>query len=299
MTYNSRVGATRCQNCRSGFANQGVGNVQCFKIAADAASASQVVANFSIDEFYPSTLPKAGNITLTVYGVKLYQMKTMSIGGQRVSFSFVSDSSGEVTGTVQADGRRRLLSSASREWIEVGESDEELPSHSRHLLQESTNLALDPYDTTIEFVAPVLNRTGYLGLEFNTDFFAVKRQDLLFYTAIACDRLLLNGECVDCPSSANCPGGGRIWPKKGYWSRSEYSLPMSCPFPDACLGVVASVAAVQANAFLTDSNGNVRAAIINPDGSRNTRLCDVGYTGLACQTCETNYYKDGVRCLSW
>jgi hypothetical protein len=46
------------------------------------------------------------------------------------------------------------------------------------------------------------------------------------------------GTCESCPEEgAECPGGKRMWPLKGWWNKGEKSLFVSkCKFPDACIG---------------------------------------------------------------
>ena len=46
----------------------------------------------------------------------------------------------------------------------------------------------------------------------------------LVYAATACldeGTMVVNGECVPCSPDAVCPGGGRVWPKDGYWNDNE------------------------------------------------------------------------------
>jgi hypothetical protein len=116
----------------------------------------------------------------------------------------------------------------------------------------------------------------------------IRRSDLLFYTPIVCNTLLLDDFCLPCPSGAFCPGGGRMWPFPGYWSYSEYSIPVRCVYPLACPGAVTYAAANAqpgSGALLSSEDANavnaglVFSGTLNPDGSRNTRICANGYSG--------------------
>jgi hypothetical protein len=47
--------------------------------------------------------------------------------------------------------------------------------------------------------------------------------------------------CMACPPTALCPGGSRMWPKRGYWKEKESdvtTLPLECPPPSKqrCVG---------------------------------------------------------------
>eukprot|EP01113_Clastostelium_recurvatum_P034103 TRINITY_DN4586_c1_g1_i7.p1 TRINITY_DN4586_c1_g1~~TRINITY_DN4586_c1_g1_i7.p1 ORF type:complete len:1405 (-),score=234.04 TRINITY_DN4586_c1_g1_i7:90-4304(-) len=80
------------------------------------------------------------------------------------------------------------------------------------------------------------------------------------------------GVCLPCPTDiAICPGGGRIWPKSGFWSPSEFTLPRACPFPGAC-----------------------------PGGGPNR--CTLGYQGAFCSAClDESYYpfrENPTQCAS-
>jgi hypothetical protein len=65
-----------------------------------------------------------------------------------------------------------------------------------------------------------------------------------------------------------CTGGYRLWPKPGYWSESEESLPVKCRPEEACQG-------------------------------GRSRSCTEGYTGDYCSECDEGYYKDSFGyCIS-
>jgi len=74
-----------------------------------------------------------------------------------------------------------------------------------------------------------------------------------------------------------------VWPKYGFWSASESSVPVECKFPPACPGY--SVINV-----LTQAGG------LNTEAGFNTRLCAIGYQGDFCASCAVNYYRSGPTC---
>lgn len=88
-----------------------------------------------------------------------------------------------------------------------------------------------------------------------------------------------------CPAGACCPGGGRAWPTAQYWSYSENASPQKCPLASqgACPGVVCD------SAFASQKIST---------GAKNTQICEVGYTGVACSLCDTNYFMSESRCWS-
>jgi len=90
------------------------------------------------------------------------------------------------------------------------------------------------------------------------------------------------GGCKQCPSGCNCPGGGRCWPKPGYWSYSQNSLPVACDVADHCPGIDPT------EAMSETSNGEA------PD----TQVCVAGYTGAGCKSCADGYYELSSRCYS-
>jgi hypothetical protein len=78
------------------------------------------------------------------------------------------------------------------------------------------------------------------------------------------------------------PGGGRIWPSYGFWSYSEYQLPIACPISSSCPGVNASTASI--------SSANPQANYVD------TQVCSSGYTGSLCITCADSYFILNSRC---
>ena len=66
-----------------------------------------------------------------------------------------------------------------------------------------------------------------------------------------------------------CPGGGRVWPKEGYWAPGEFAgFVRRCSEPtERCLGTI------------------VREG-------RRSAACATGYTGEYCGTCSANFYQD-------
>ena len=47
-----------------------------------------------------------------------------------------------------------------------------------------------------------------------------------------------SGVCLPCPEGGFCPGGGRVWPIKGYWSFNETLAPGQCVPLVACPGAI-------------------------------------------------------------
>lgn len=144
-----------------------------------------------------------------------------------------------------------------------------------------------------------------------------------------------NGDTIDscetCPSGGYCPGGNRVWPQRGYWSRSERDLPIPCPNRDACPGVAlarvhqrspsqrrqsslsspASVALLQSDSEVDSSSTEVGTdqclefvndecdGVTTPCLCRqvNTEACDEGFAGVACSSCAEGWYANGVANL--
>eukprot|EP00002_Diphylleia_rotans_P023184 TRINITY_DN4558_c0_g2_i1.p1 TRINITY_DN4558_c0_g2~~TRINITY_DN4558_c0_g2_i1.p1 ORF type:complete len:691 (-),score=96.99 TRINITY_DN4558_c0_g2_i1:64-2136(-) len=73
--------------------------------------------------------------------------------------------------------------------------------------------------------------------------------------------------CKPCPSNAECPGGGRVWPTPGSWSPNEQTPPVECFPQEGC------------------------------SGGRNSN-CGQGYEGDFCALCEKGFYKQGPMCRS-
>jgi predicted outer membrane repeat protein len=71
-------------------------------------------------------------------------------------------------------------------------------------------------------------------------------------------------ECKMCPKGGICPGGDKIWLKKGYY-RTHYlsEIVYACPMPDSCLG--------NKEGWVTE--------------------CLKGYSGITCAVCESGYTK--------
>ena len=109
--------------------------------------------------------------------------------------------------------------------------------------------------------------------------FAYTLNSLIYYTKSSC---ILEGQwkedgsggCLACPTGACCPGGDRAWPTSQYWSYSENASPQKCPLASqgACPGVVCD------SAFASQKIST---------GAKNTQICEVGYTGVACSLCDS------------
>ena len=84
-----------------------------------------------------------------------------------------------------------------------------------------------------------------------------------------------------CPEGGYCPGGGRVWPEKGFWSPDEQTPPVACPNADACAGRVVGGDTSGADAARTG------------DAS-----CTEGFEGKFCAFCAQGYYASGVACLT-
>ena len=81
--------------------------------------------------------------------------------------------------------------------------------------------------------------------------------------------LAKDGECERCPEGAECPGEGRIWPKRGYWNEGELSGHVGRCNPESrCAGWL---------------NKTVR--------------CTPGYTAEYCSKCDARYYLMNGYCL--
>lgn len=75
-------------------------------------------------------------------------------------------------------------------------------------------------------------------------------------------------ECKTCPTGGVCPGGYRLWPKSGYWVKSEFSKTVSrcaAPADERCIGGRFSE-------------------------------CGAGYTGEICGECSDDYFSSANRC---
>jgi hypothetical protein len=139
----------------------------------------------------------------------------------------------------------------------------------------------------------------------------------------------LTGLCIPCPQGASCPGGqssaqqtrnhtdfaqcrvsdpcfvscvcvcvcvcvyssgGRAWPLPGWWSVDEWSTPISCRMPEACLGV--DLTAAQA----PPPSGNGTQGPVDPT---DTQRCALGYTGRTCVQCASGFYQvDAGACFT-
>jgi len=120
----------------------------------------------------------------------------------------------------------------------------------------STTYAYEHAVAVISFACPALPLMGYTPLLLMTasddpvsastlPFVPgrTERNDLVFFSDSAC---ILEGwwydqtlqQCRECPSFAVCPGGGRVFPKFGYWSLNERTLPVECTLPESCPGAV-------------------------------------------------------------
>ena len=70
-------------------------------------------------------------------------------------------------------------------------------------------------------------RTSSANADVAAGFLDAKRQARsdLYYTnkCVENGTMLLNGGCRRCPRGATCPGGGRVWPERGYFNFGEFS----------------------------------------------------------------------------
>ena len=87
-----------------------------------------------------------------------------------------------------------------------------------------------------------------------------------------------------CPDGSSCPGGGRMWPGEGFWSRSEVHAPIACDVEHACVG------------SLGTEDGYPVA--FHASGARVTSLCREGYAGRACASCAPGYAPLAGTCLA-
>ena len=85
--------------------------------------------------------------------------------------------------------------------------------------------------------------------------------------------------CIACPPTALCPGGSRMWPKRGYWKSNELNTDrnsiLECPPPktERCVGW---------------------------DPVKKETMCGVGYekSTYLCSACEKGYYWPNVMMKS-
>jgi hypothetical protein len=75
--------------------------------------------------------------------------------------------------------------------------------------------------------------------------------------------------CGPCPLGGHCPGGNVVWPKPGYYAKSQTDLPVACNYANACPGVL----------FTTVNNVKILS----------TNSCSEGYEGEFCSRCEVGY----------
>ncbi len=81
--------------------------------------------------------------------------------------------------------------------------------------------------------------------------------------------LARDGECDRCPEGAECPGEGRVWPKRGYWNEGELSGYVGRCNPESrCAGWV-----------------------------NRTVMCAPGYTAEYCSKCDVRFYTMNGYCL--
>ena len=92
-------------------------------------------------------------------------------------------------------------------------------------------------------------------------------------SCIAAGTFEVNGQCVACPPSATCPGGGRVWPLDGYWNTNETDPRVyQCLYPPSRCG-----------------------------GTAGSSICGEGYAADRCGVCAEGYYHrlDGcAKCAS-
>lgn len=130
----------------------------------------------------------------------------------------------------------------------------------------------DSFDRTVSILSPVLEINRYYVVSLvNADNGTATAE---LYSTEKCVEAgsftLASGRCGPCPEGAECPGGDRLWPLKGYWAPSENAgFVVKCVPEEACIGTRA-------------------------------RLCQVGYGGPACSECDTSssppYTRVGLRC---
>jgi hypothetical protein len=116
----------------------------------------------------------------------------------------------------------------------------------------------------------------------------------------------ISGRCKPCEASWWCPGGGRIWPGKGWWSSNEQRVPAICPNFQACPGVytvdetldtrVLRPACVKGETPFecldaSRASGSVGGA---GGGGVATAVCSVGYEGAYCGACADTYYDGSL-----
>ena len=134
---------------------------------------------------------------------------------------------------------------------------------------------------------PPLDVLGYHRLLIVTGNGSVAVTDWVFVVPFVCTTWLRDdGSCAGyCPNGGFCVGDGRVWPEPSYWSVDEHSAPGACPLNVACPGALEVMPTVSSP-----------SAIVLPDGSRDTRRCELGYTGVYCSECAPLYYHARSAC---
>jgi hypothetical protein len=90
----------------------------------------------------------------------------------------------------------------------------------------------------VSFTCPALLVKGYATLmlttlpdDNTTTPVTLMKNDFLYFTDVPCLNsgfYFADGACARCPAGAVCPGGSRLWPRPGFWSLNEYSVPIPC-----------------------------------------------------------------------
>jgi hypothetical protein len=139
------------------------------------------------------------------------------------------------------------------------------------------------------------NETGYKTLEVrmqgSTVNQIIRNSGLMFVSLSTCVNVGEwedhDGTCSPCPPGGVCPGGGRVWPRPGYWSKNENTAPFPCRWFDACIGVTNDGGTVATSNWLDQNTSD----LVAPPSTApiDTTACRRGYTGSFCDACENNF----------
>jgi hypothetical protein len=121
-------------------------------------------------------------------------------------------------------------------------------------------------DGVVEYVnLTIINPNG---ASVTVDETTPPRRNVLFYSDTCPEENWFGAglDCRACPRGAECPGGYRMWPLRGFWTSSEEAGFVRACAPQRCFG----------GADL---------------------LCEAGYAGPFCSICADNYFLELKKCV--
>ena len=99
--------------------------------------------------------------------------------------------------------------------------------------------------------------------------------------------------CQNCPTNSECPGGALIYPKAGYFRRSNLSISvMACTTPDSCLGSVGNFKNLTSNNKNMTGNKNIDELYVDIEKQLINGVCIEGNSGNLCYYCDLDYGRD-------